>query len=66
MIRQGDKLRLSTEERGFLSTLADEPVDPQTVTDYNAWLEHSVRDFSDTDPEERLAKAVLLRMKIEA
>lgn len=66
MIRHGDKLRLSAEERAFLSTLADEPVHPQTVADYNAWLEHSVRDFFDTDPEERLAKAVLLGMKIEA
>ena len=41
-----------------------ERVAPESVADYNAWLEHALRDLSESDPEERLFKRVLERMKI--
>lgn len=66
MIRNGNKIRLTPSEKAFLRGLVREPIDPQTVEDYNAWIDHSIRDFSDGDPEQRLAKAVLLGMRIEA
>jgi len=65
MIRNGNKIRLTASEKAFLSQLAQETVDPQTVADYNAWIEHGVADFSEADPEERLYKRAIEGMKIE-
>ncbi|MCK7509738.1 MAG: hypothetical protein MZV70_40665 [Desulfobacterales bacterium] len=36
-----------------------EHVSPRSVADYNAWLDHAIRDLSETDPEERLFRRVL-------
>ncbi|MCK7512063.1 MAG: hypothetical protein MZV70_53805 [Desulfobacterales bacterium] len=42
-----------------------EHVSPESVADYNAWLDHAIRDLSETDPEERLFRRVLEQMKIK-
>lgn len=66
MIRDGNKIRLTREENAFLSGLSLEPVNPQTVEDYNAWMDLNIEAFADeSDPEQRLFKAVLQGMKIE-
>ena len=64
MIRIGQRIRLTRDERGFLEGLVQERVAPESVADYNAWLEHALRDLSESDPEERLFKRTLERMKI--
>jgi hypothetical protein len=66
MIRSGNKIRLTRAEQAFLSGLSLEPVNPQTVEDYNAWMDASIEHFADeSDPEQRLFKAVLQGMRIE-
>jgi hypothetical protein len=64
MIRIGQRIRLTRDEQGFLEGLVQERVAPESVADYNAWLEHALRDLSESDPEERLFKRTLERMKI--
>jgi hypothetical protein len=64
MIRIGQRIRLTRDERAFLEGLVQERVAPESVEDYNAWLEHALRDLSESDPEERLFKRTLKRMKI--
>jgi|APIni6443716594_1056825.scaffolds.fasta_scaffold975759_1 hypothetical protein len=64
MIRIGQRIRLTRDERAFLDGLVQERVAPRSVEDYNAWLEHALRDLSESDPEERLFKRTLERMKI--
>ena len=64
MIRNGQRIRLTREESAFLDGLVQEHVSPQSVADYNAWLDHAIRDLSETDPEELLFRRVLAQMKI--
>ena len=64
MIRIGQRIRLTRDEKALLEGLVQERVSPESVADYNAWLEHAQRDLSESDPEERLFKRVLERMKI--
>ena len=64
MIRIGKRVRLTREESTFLEGLVQERVAPKSVEDYNAWLDHGMRDLSESDPEERLFKRTLERMKI--
>jgi hypothetical protein len=65
MIRDGQRIRLTRDENAFLDGLVQQHVSPRSVADYNAWLDHAIRDLSETDPEERLFRRVLERMKIE-
>jgi hypothetical protein len=64
MIRIGKRIRLTRDESTFLDGLVQERTAPKSVEDYNAWLDHGMRDLSESDPEERLFKRVLERMKI--
>jgi len=64
MIRNGQRIRLTRDESAFLDGLVQEHVSPQSVADYNAWLDHAIRDLSETDPEELLFRRVLAQMKI--
>ena len=65
MIRNGARIRLTRAEKDFLQGLVAEPINPQTVDEYNAWLDLAMRDLSDFDPEERLFRATLEQMRIE-
>ena len=49
----------------FLDGLVQEHASPQSVADYNAWLDHAIRDLSEVDPEERLFRRVIERMKVD-
>ena len=63
MIRNGQRIRLTWDESAFLDGLVQEHVSPQSVADYNAWLDHAIRDLAESDPEERLFRRALERMK---
>ena len=65
MIRNANQIRLSPREKDFLEGLVQEPVNPRTVADYNAWIDHGIADFSEDDPEERLYRRAIEGMKIE-
>jgi hypothetical protein len=65
MIRNGQRIRLTREEKAFLDGLVQEHVSPRSVADYNAWLDHAIRDLSEADPEERLFRRVIERMKVD-
>ena len=65
MIRNANQIRLSPSEKNFLEGLVQEPVNPRTVADYNAWIDHGIADFSADDPEERLYRRAIAGMKIE-
>ncbi len=65
MIRDGQRIRLTREESAFLDGLVQEHVSPRSVADYNAWLDHAIRDLSKADPEERLFRRVIERMKVD-
>lgn len=65
MVRNGQQIRLTREENAFLNGLLQENVSPQSVAEYNEWLDYALRDLSEADPEERLLKRVLEGMKIE-
>ena len=64
MIRNGQRIRLTRDESAFLDGLVQEHVSPQSVPDYNAWIDYAIRDLSETDPEELLFRRVLAQMKI--
>ena len=64
MIRNGQRIRLTRDESAFLDGLVQEHVSPQSVAEYNAWLDHAIRDLSERDPEELLFRRVLEQMKI--
>ena len=66
VIRNGDQIRLTRAERRFLEGLVQEPVNPQTVEEYNAWLDYGMCGLSESVPEERLLEAVLQSMRIES
>lgn len=60
MIRSGNKIRLTAAEKERLSFYAQEPVNPGTVADHDAWIEHSAQKiWTDDTPEERLIRAIL-------
>ena len=63
MIRNGQRIRLTRDESAFLDGLVQEHVSAQSVADYNAWLDHAIRDLAESDPEERLFRRALERMK---
>ena len=65
MIQNANQIRLSPREKDFLEGLVQEPVDPRTVADYNAWIDHGIADFSEDDPEEPLYRRAIEGMKIE-
>ena len=60
MIRLGDKIRLTASERKFLSDVSFEPVNPQTVHDYEAWVKRAITLWSGNTPEEKLMREILL------
>lgn len=63
MIRNGDQMRLTCAERRFLEGLVQEPVNPQTIEEYNAWIDYGMRDLTESVPEERLLRATLESMR---
>jgi hypothetical protein len=65
MIRSGNQIRLAPKEKAFLEGLLQQPVNPTTVEDYNAWIEEGQRGLSEDIPEERLYRAVIEAMRIE-
>ena len=65
MIRNANQIRLGPSEKDFLEGLVQEPVNPRTVADYNAWIDHGIADFCEDDPEERLYRRAIEGMKIE-
>jgi len=65
MIRNGDQIRLTADEKAFLQGLVQEPVNPRTVDDYNAWIDAGIADLSEDDPEERLYKRAIEGMRLE-
>jgi hypothetical protein len=65
MIRNGNRIRLSPDEKRFLEGLVQEPVNPQSIQDHNAWIDCGIEDFSEGDPEERLYRRAVEGMKIE-
>jgi hypothetical protein len=65
MIRSGQKIRLTAEEKQRLSNMVMEPVAPETIDDHNAWIDHAVENVWNGDtPEEKLMRAVLSDQKI--
>lgn len=65
MIRSGQKIRLTADEKQRLSNMAMEPVAPETINDHNAWIEHAAENVWNGDtPEEKLMSAVLSDQKI--
>lgn len=64
MIRDGNRIMLTVREREQLADLVGERCNPQTVTEYNAWLERVLQECDDASPEERLLAAVLADMKL--
>jgi hypothetical protein len=65
MIRSGQKIRLTADEKQRLSNMVMEPVDPETIDDHNAWIDHAVENVWNGDtPEEKLMRAVLSDQKI--
>lgn len=64
MLRLGNKIKLVTREREFLSEIVGEAVSPSTVTEYNAWLMHIQETGCDT-PEGRIVAALAGRMMIK-
>ncbi len=64
MIRIANQIRLSPREKDFLEGLVQEPVNPRTKEDYNAWIDHGIAGFSEDDPEERLYKRAIEGMRI--
>jgi hypothetical protein len=65
MIRSGQKIRLTADEKQRLSNMVMEPVAPETIDDHNAWIDHAVENVWNGDtPEEKLMRAVLSDQKI--
>ncbi len=65
MIRSGKQIRLVPKEKAFLEGLVQQPVNPTTVADYNAWIEEGLVGLSEDIPEERLFRRVIEAMRIE-
>lgn len=65
MIKLGDKIRLTEAEKNRLSFMADEPVNPGTVREHNAWVDHATNHvWIGETPEDRLMRAILSDAKI--
>lgn len=64
MIRLGNKILLTPKERIQLAELVGEPCNPQTVEEYNDWLESALQECDPKEPELRLLAAVLHNMKL--
>lgn len=61
----GGRVRLEKKEKEILEMYAGEPVNPVTVQDLNAWVDHLSRPNPEDTPEERLMRAVILGFRIE-
>lgn len=67
MLRAGDKIRLTDTEKRELSGNAFERANPQTVEEYNTWIDHLCGNVWDGDnPEERLMRAILQGRRISS
>jgi len=66
MIRLGEKIRLSASEKDRLFFMAQEPANPDTVKNHDAWIDHAIQEIWNGDtPEERLVRAIAIDQKIE-
>jgi len=64
MIRLNNRIILTAKERNQLTTIVGEPCNPQTVEEYNAWLELTRQDCDPSIPDLRIFAAVLQEMKL--
>lgn len=60
----GGKVRLNELEKRILESLADQPINPQTAADLNAWIDEVCRPSPDDTPEEKLMKAMAEDIRI--
>ena len=66
MIRLNNKIRLTDQEKDFLSFATQEAANPGTVQEHDAWVDHAIENVWNEDiPEFRLMRAILSDQKIE-
>jgi len=66
MLNLNGQVKLSRQEKDFLSFAAREAVNPGTVQEHDAWVDHAIENvWNDDIPESRLMRAVLSEKKIE-
>jgi hypothetical protein len=58
------KVRLNELEKRILECLADQPINPQTAADLNAWIDVVCEPSLDDTPEEKLMKSMANDMRI--
>lgn len=57
-------VRLNELEKRILECLADQPINPQTAADLDAWIDVVCKPSPDDTPEEKLMKAMAEDIRI--
>lgn len=57
-------VRLNELEKRILECLAEQPINPQTVADLNAWIDVVCKPSPDDTPEEKLMRAMAEDIRI--
>ena len=64
MIKLGSKIRQTDGEKADLAGFTGISCNPETVDDYNAWLDHAKLGMDINEPEERLFCALMDELKV--
>ena len=59
MLKCGNKIQLTVQEREFLELCTETSCNPQTDEELLAWIEYAKRQLTLVEPEERLLAAML-------
>lgn len=59
MLKNGNRIQLTAEEKAFLDLCAGTACNPQTEDELAAWVTYAKEQLDLTSPEERLLNALL-------
>lgn len=65
MLKLGDTVRLTADEKAGIEAFVGETIAPKTAEDVKGWLDTAVANADEQSPEERLMAAVFAGMKAE-
>lgn len=60
------RVRMDAKEKDLIEIYAEQPINPQTIDEFNAWVDLAAKGSPSDTPEDRLMKAVIGGLRIDA
>lgn len=59
------RVRMNAKEKELIEDYVGQPINPQTVDEFNAWIDLAVKRKPSDTPEEKLMRAVIGGMRVD-